>query len=178
MFPEVREHFNEKYRDRVTTISKKRKKADLVYIDTLGAFGKSAIYTRLRNWEFIGYTKGESHLHITANGSWELFRRIVPAEVYSTYSFGKGPNWKLRVLKAGLHALGLSDNILGIGWKRAYYRCPLATNWREYLLGDTDVPQWLDTTPESILDYWRSRWLLPRESELQARLNTSLTVAE
>ncbi len=73
----------------------------LAYVDTLEAFGKSAIYTRLQNWEFVNYTKGQSHLHITANGSWDLIKQIVSEDAFETYEFGQGPNWKMRILRKG-----------------------------------------------------------------------------
>ena len=135
MFPEVRKMFYEKYKNSISIIEKRQKKPYLVYIDTLGAFGKSSIYNRLLNWEFIGYTKGQSHIHITANGSWELIKKVVPREAFTTYKYGQGPNWKMRILRQGLHELGLSEEMMSIGWQRGYYRCALAENWREDLKG-------------------------------------------
>lgn len=173
MLPEVRRDFHEKYHDKVSIISQTNKAAHLVYVDTLGAFGKSAIYTRLHNWEFVGYTKGQSHLHVTANGSWELIRQIVPREAFETYKFGKGPNWKMRVLRRGLLELGLSEQIMSIGWQRGYYRCPLAHNWQDYLLGKTDYIEWAQFTQDDIVEYWHTRWVTPRLSKLQDRLNSS-----
>ena len=69
MFPEVRKWFYDKYKNSKSIITNVQKKPYLVYVDTMGAFGKSSIYNRLFNWDFIGYTKGQSHIHITANGS-------------------------------------------------------------------------------------------------------------
>lgn len=175
LFPEVRQDFHNKYRDSVSIISQTNKSANLVYIDTLGAFGKSAIYTRLLNWEFVGYTKGQSHLHITANGSWELIKQVVPKEAYDTYKFGKGPNWKMRVLKRGLQELGLSEKIMSIGWQRGYYRCPLAYNWQDYLLGNTDDIQWKQTSHDDIISYWQDRWVYPRLEKLQEKLRGQIS---
>ena len=168
LFPSVREYFREKYED---SALKKGKKPYLVYVDTLGAFGKSSIYTRLQGWEFVGYTKGQSHLHITANGSWELIREVVPEEVFRKYEFGDGPNWKLRILKRGLREIGLSLEVLSVGWKRGYYRLPLAENWKEYLLGETDEILWKETSEEEIVSYWKSRWILPRLERLTEKLH-------
>ena len=81
MFPQVRKHFYQKYQNSPSIITGINKKPDLVYVDTLAAFGKSAIYNRLINWNFLDYTKGQSHLHITANGSWELMKNVVPQDV-------------------------------------------------------------------------------------------------
>lgn len=92
MFSQVHKNFYQKYKNSTSIITGENKKPNLVYIDTLGAFGKSAIYNRLTNWDFINYTKGQSHLHITANGSWELIRQAVPEDAFETYKFGQGPN--------------------------------------------------------------------------------------
>lgn len=175
MFPKVRDDFYHKYNNRCSLITGEDKKANLIYIDTLGAFGKSAIYNRLTNWEFIDYTKGQSHIHITANGSWELIKQVVPKEVFETYKFGKGPNWKIRILRRGLRELGLSEDMLSIGWQRAYYRCPLAENWKEYLLGETDSVVWKEFTEKELISYWHQRWITPRIDVLQSKLDENFT---
>lgn len=170
MFPEVRKAFYDKYKDTVSLISGQNKQAHLVYIDTLGAFGKSAIYTRLMNWQFLGYTKGQSHLHITANGSWELIKQVVPEDYFNTYKFGQGSNWKIRVLKQGLRELGFSADMLSIGWQRGYYSCPLAENWQEYLLGESNIPQWKKIDKIELVEYWKKRWIVPRLENLEKKL--------
>jgi hypothetical protein len=174
MFPKVQNTFHEKYKDRA---KEKGKPPYLAYIDTLGAFGKSAIYTRLKGWKFIGYTKGQSHLHITANGSWELIRQVVNKDVFQSYKFGNGPNWKMRVLKSGLRELDLSEKMLGIGWQRGYYRLPLAENWQQFLQGETDNITFKQFSRNDLIDYWKTRWVIPRLENLEYRLlkETSIT---
>ncbi len=170
MFPEVRSLFYEKYKASKSIIGKKQKKPYLVYVDTLGAFGKSSIYNRLLNWDFIGYTKGQSHIHITANGSWEYIKKAVPAKEFKTYKFGQGPNWKMRILRIGLHNLGLSEEMMSIGWQRGYYRCALAENWQEYLRGEDNRINWKNNDKDDLIDYWNTRWVAPRLDQLQANL--------
>ena len=170
MFPEVRKKFYVKYKKLETIITQKNKKPYLVYIDTLGAFGKSSIYTRLFNWDFIGYTKGQSHIHITANGSWELIKKVVSPEEFNTYKFGQGPNWKMRILRKGLRELGLSVDMMSIGWQRGYYRCTLAENWREYLKGESNRVKWKEFNKDDLVDYWYTRWVIPRLNDLQEKL--------
>lgn len=172
MFPKVRKTFYHKYKDTVPIIGGVQKKPYLAYIDTLGAFGKSAVYNRLYNWQFAGYTKGQSHIHITANGSWELLRDVVPEDMFMSYKFGKGPNWKMRVLKRGLRELGLSRNMLSIGWKRGYYTCPLAENWQDFLLGNTHKIKYKKFSENTLVDHWKQRWVIPRYSNLQEKLNS------
>jgi len=170
MFPEVRRLFYEKYKNSKSIITNIQKKPYLVYIDTMGAFGKSSIYNRLFNWDFIGYTKGQSHIHITANGSWELIKKVVPPEEFNTYKYGQGPNWKMRILRKGLHELGLSEEMMSIGWQRGYYRCTLAGNWQEYLQGEVNRVKWKKFDKEELVDYWNTRWVIPRLNELHTKL--------
>lgn len=173
MFPEVRKLFREKYKDNQTVISNKHKLPELVYIDTYGAFKKSAIYTRLLNWNFVDYTKGQSHIHLTANGSWETVKKFVPEERFDTYKYGQGSNWKLRTLRVGLENLGFDEKLLRIGWKRAYYACPLATNWREFLTMKHKKPRFIKYSKKDLIDVWRNRWVNDRLESLKMKLNDS-----
>jgi hypothetical protein len=170
MFPEIRKWFYDKYKNSKSIITKVQKKPYLVYVDTMGAFGKSSIYTRLFNWDFIGYTKGKSHIHITANGSWELIKKVVSPEDFKTYKYGQGPNWKMRILGKGLRELGFSDEMMSIGWKRGYYRCTLAENWQEYLQGKANRVKWKQFENDKLVEYWRERWVLPRLDDLKEKL--------
>lgn len=167
LFPEVRKVFYHKYKESALS---KGKSPYLAHIDTLGAFGKSSIYTRLLGWKFVGYTKGQSHIHITANGSWELIRQVVPDEVFNTFKFGDGPNWKIRILKYGLRELGFTEDMLSIGWRRGYYRLALAQNWQDFLQGKTDRIVYYQATKTELIDYWKERWILPRLDALQIKL--------
>jgi len=168
LLPEVRKHFYHKYK---LSASIKRKKPYLAHIDTFGAFGKSSVYNRLLGWDFVGYTKGQSHLHITANGSWDLIKQVIPEGVFNKYKFGDGPNWKIRVLKYGLQQLDFSQDMLSIGWRRGYYRLPLAINWRNYLLNETSRIVYTNYTKKDLVNYWKTRWVLPRKERIQARLD-------
>lgn len=170
MFPEVRKWFYNKYKNSKSIITDVQKKPYLVYVDTMGAFGKSSIYNRLFNWDFIGYTKGKSHIHITANGSWELIKKVVSPEDFKTYKYGQGPNWKMRILGKGLRELGFSDEMMSIGWKRGYYRCTLAENWQEYLQGKVKRVKWKQFDIDKLVEHWRERWILPRFEDLQEKL--------
>ncbi|GJQ53064.1 MAG: hypothetical protein HKUEN02_19110 [Anaerolineaceae bacterium] len=170
MFPQVRKWFYDKYKNSKSIITNVQKKPHLVYVDTMGAFGKSSIYTKLFNWDFIGYTKGKSHIHITANGSWELIKKVVSPKDFKTYKYGQGPNWKMRILGKGLRELGLSDEMMSIGWQRGYYRCTLAENWKEYLQGKVNRVKWKQFDKGKLVDHWKERWVLPRLNDLQEKL--------
>ncbi len=176
MFPEVRKVFREKYKNNQTVISGKNKLPELAFIDTYGAFQKSAIYTKLLNWKFVDYTKGQSHIHLTANGSWETIKKFVSEERFDTYKYGQGSNWKLRTLRIGLENLGFDEELLSIGWKRAYYVCPLAKNWREFLTMKHKKPKFLGYDEKYLINEWRNRWVNDRLEKLQTKLNESIEI--
>ena len=164
---QVVDDFYERYKERETVIQKKRKLPYLVAIDTLGAFGKSAIYTRLRGWKFVGYTKGQSHLHLTLNGVYEILLEVIEKfgnkDILKRYKFGEGPNYKFRVISEGLKILGLSKEKLTIhSIRRGYYFAPLAENWREFLLMKSNKPRFIANSLEDNFLYWKERWLLRR----------------
>ncbi|MGB9178321.1 MAG: Druantia anti-phage system protein DruA, partial [Pyrinomonadaceae bacterium] len=173
MFPKIRKIFREKYKNNQTVISGKSKLPELAFIDTYGAFEKSAIYTRLLNWKFVNYTQGQSHIHLTANGSWETIKKFVPKEIFKTYKYGNGSNWKIRTLRVGLENLGFNQDLLSIGWKRAYYVCPLAKNWREFLTMQDKKPKFLEYDEKHLINEWRNRWVNDRLEKLQTNLNIS-----
>jgi hypothetical protein len=171
--PEIREWSYQKYNGKQTIISGKQKEPHLVFIDTLGAFGKSSIYNRLILWHFGGYTKGQTHVHLTANGTWNIIKQFIPEEEFKKYEYGQGPSWKMRVLKIGLRNLGFSADMIAIGWKRGYYYLPLAENWQDYLLCHTQNIEWKSIETNELVMYWKQRWILPRIERLQQNLESS-----
>lgn len=83
--------------------------------------------------------------------------------------FGEGVNPKLRKVRGALDSVGLpSDTLLQHGSPRLIYAIPLASNFREVLLGRSKRPKYLlpqtppGTAAEAIASYWRDRWLTPR----------------
>ncbi len=171
MAPDVRAAFRSKYSGNKTIIAGQERLPELVYVDTYGAFEKSAIYTKLLNWKFVSYTQGKSHIHLTANGSWETIREFVPPEKFKLYKYGNGSNWKIRTLRIGLENLGFSEDLLSIGWKRAYYGCPLARNWKEFLTGEDSKPKPIRYSMQDLVNHWRTRWVEPRQDRLVTLLN-------
>jgi len=164
---QVVKDFYNRYKGKKTSIQKKEKSPYLVAIDTMGAFGKSAIYTRLRGWKFIGYTKGQSHLHLTLNGVYKILLEVIEKygnkEILKKYKFGQGPNYKLRVVSEGLKILGLSKNKLTMhSIKRGYYFAPLCENWQDFLLMKTDEPKFIVNSLEENFSYWKEKWLPKR----------------
>jgi hypothetical protein len=83
--------------------------------------------------------------------------------------FGEGVNPRLRKIRDGLDALGLSsDLLLTHGSSRLVYGVALARNFRRYLLGLDREPEYLfpidrgQNGASAIADWWAERWLANR----------------
>jgi len=83
--------------------------------------------------------------------------------------FGEGVNPLMRKLRDGLVEVGLpADDLLKHGNCRVVYGVPLASNFREVLLGLDRKPAYFLPLPkafeqtERLAEYWRKRWLAGR----------------
>lgn len=159
---EVIDIFREKYTGKTTQIRKEKKIPELVAIDTMGAFGKSSIYNRLKGWHFVGYTKGQTHYHLSTNGFFQEVKNILSQEypdIYNSYKYGDGSNWKIRLISKVIAAIDLKpENIFTLGVKRGYYIAPLAENWKDFLNKKTDKIIRNEYTSEELFQYWKNRW--------------------
>jgi hypothetical protein len=81
--------------------------------------------------------------------------------------FGEGVNPKLRKVRSALDMLGLpTDELLQHSSPRLIFAVPLASNFRDVLIGVATRPKMiLPSTTEAttaIVDFWRERWLAGR----------------
>ena len=83
--------------------------------------------------------------------------------------FGEGVNPLMRKIRDGLAGAGLDgDDVLNHGTPRIVYGVPLATNFKEVLLGMEERPRYLvrqsrpHEATEAIAGFWRRRWLTKR----------------
>jgi hypothetical protein len=167
---EVRKSFAEKYGKRLSVIARSRKHAQLVLITTTSALGRSSLYNRLAipdgaRFNRIGTTIGYGHFHL-AGDAFVMMRKYLVQRRHpyaSGNKFGQGPNWRLRVIRAALVSVGLNaDGIMKHGVGREVYAVPLATNWKEILLGKQKRAQFTALTASEIADYCLKRWIIPR----------------
>lgn len=167
---EVRRVYERRYLNLKSLISGKKKRARLTLITTTSALGRSSIYNRLKipngpSLIRLGVTKGFGHFHLSGD-LFELMRKYLSQRKHpyaSGHKFGMGPNWRIRVARAAIDDIGMSgDAILRHGVEREVFAMPLATNWKELLLG-THVRQ--RTVPRSaaeIAQFCKTRWMEPR----------------
>jgi hypothetical protein len=168
---QVRHDFSMKYRGRTTIISKARKRASLVLVTTTSALGRSSIYNRLRLstekenvYRSVGYSEGWGHFQVTDSTFKELrdWLRDSGDPYADGHEFGDGPNWRMRTIRRALDLLGFDGDTLWHGIKREAFVAPLASNYRKFLQGKDNTPDYYHRDARAIADFFKERWLLPR----------------
>jgi len=162
---QIRKKFKKKY-DKLRTILKDREiPADLLFITTTGAYGKSSVYSRLKMngdevAKFLGYTKGTGSFHIP-NFIYEdmiVFLKNQNLEVQRGY--GNGPSRKIRLIDQAMTLLGFKNGI-NHSIKRSVYLFPFASNVNE-VIAKGEKPKWIKRSQQDVAKFWKERWALPR----------------
>jgi hypothetical protein len=167
---DIRDHFRSKYHNTRGIISRKSKHAELLAVTTTSALGKSSVYNRVRLGSTpyllpVGYTEGWGHFHIP-KAIFDDVRTYLDRKRHSYakgFSFGDGPNWRLRALRLAMALVGLKPQLLKHGVRREVFISELADNARDVLAGRRQRPKY-DTllSVDAIGDLARTRWLVPR----------------
>jgi hypothetical protein len=171
---EVREMFREKYKDVVTNIAK-RTANDIACIFTTSLYGKSSQYNRVRFndeelFTYIGETKGYGTLHLTDETFEAMRELLVHKGISVTNKFGDGPIWRMRVIRTAADILGFdSDFLLKHSFHRGIYVTPLAANYKEFLQGLDQQLNYYDYSINSLVEYWRKRWLINRRNRSEVK---------
>lgn len=166
---EVREHFVLRYAGRPSGILGLVREPHLVLLTTTSAMGRSSMLNRLKRegepiWGSLGMTLGWGHFHL-GNGHFKAmadFMREESPDVFASYKFGGGPSWKLRVIRSCLRELDIPSTALQHGVRREVFSAPLSTNWKSFLRGEQDTPDFYDRSSQDLMSFFRRRWLLPR----------------
>jgi hypothetical protein len=172
----VRDIFQRKYTDQMTVIQQRLIPANLLFITTTGAYGKSSVYNRLKfNDEavakFIGYTQGTGTFHIPNALYEDLVKYLEKKGINVKRGYGSGPSRKLRLIDQALQLLGFANGVTH-GVKRALYLFPLATNLKE-VIKDGEEPVWTHREIQEMTDFWRSKWAHPRAQKDESYLEFS-----
>ena len=164
---ETRDFIQKKYKGQVTQIQRRSKEPRPVLVTTTSALGRSSIYNRL-NWgphrlyESVGYTKGYGHFQFSEELFRALCRFLEVQDALPGYKFGQGPNWRMRTIRVALNQLGLDPDLVRHGIRREVFLAPLASNWREFLRGETSRPRWTSYPLHQLRDHFVHRWAIPR----------------
>jgi len=166
---EVRSAYRKKYSGRKTLMEERTLKANLLFVTTTSAFGKSSMYDRLRYKDrlaaiMIGQTRGTGTFHMPDGLVRDVYSMLEGMGVETSTSYGHGPSRKIRLLKQAFSHLGLKG-FYAHGIKRDVYLFPLAKNL-DNVIQDGKRPMWFDRPFEEIADYWKERWALPRSERI------------
>lgn len=167
----VRRSFSRKYKDQKTVLKKRILPANLLFITTTGAYGKSSVYARLKYEneavaEFLGYTQGSGTFHVP-NALYEKLILYLQKKNYDVRrGYGNGPSRKLRLIDHALSELGFQNGAVH-GIQRAVYLFPAAKNLKEVIQKDAR-PKWHRRPVEGIVNFWKKRWAIPRAGRDQS----------
>lgn len=162
---EIRECYREKYKNRRTIISKRYLPAELLFITTTGAFGKSSIYNRLKYKgqtivEFLGYTQGSGAFHIPEDLYFDLLIFLENEGVDVSRGYGHGPSRKRQLLSRAFRSLGFPPFEYH-GIRRAFYLIAFARNLKDVIQKDKQ-PVLKKLRFDEMADFWKERWAIPR----------------
>lgn len=166
----VRNSFKRKYKSKKTLILNRILPANLLFITTTGAYGKSSVYNRLKFHDdkicdFIGYTSGYGSFHIP-NTLYEAFIEYLRAEGYKgERAFGNGPSLKMKNINKTMQLLGFKDGC-SHGIKRAVYLFPLIKNLKS-VVQNRRRPVGYNRKVEDLTNYWLKRWAYKRADDTE-----------
>lgn len=148
---EIYQEFQRVYGNSAGLISGENKGARLLAVTTSSSMGRSAVYNRLKlgNVQYLkslGFTGGWGHFHIP-DPLFNDLRTYLRTNGYAEadlHQFGQGPNWRIRMIRSALGALGFKGDMLKHGIQREALISFLADNSAEILRTGEGKPQ-LDT---------------------------------
>jgi hypothetical protein len=162
---QVRKVFRRKYKNVLTVIKERKIPADLLFITTTGAYGKSSVYSRLKYEgreiaSFIGYSNGNGSFHIPNILYQNLLRYLESKDIDTTRGYGAGPSRKLRIINQAMTLLGFEKGTQH-SIQRGVYLFPLAENVKE-VIKKGERPKWIKRPVAGLNEYWKNRWAIPR----------------
>src|SRR3989338_6384566 len=113
----VRRKFKEKYSNIKTLMKDRSIPADLLFITTTGAYGKSCVYSRFKMngiemAKFLGYTNGTGSFHIPNFLYEDLILYLKKLHYDVQRGYGNGPSRKVRLIDQALTLLVLKTVLI------------------------------------------------------------------
>ena len=169
----VRLDFKKKYHEKETLMLCRKIPADLLFVTTTGAFGKSSIYTRLKFKgnslaQYIGKSNGSGSFHIP-NSIYAKMLDLMESRGFDvSRGYGRGPSRKMRLIDQGMKILGYKNgNHHGI--QRAIYFFPFVKNLNKLISGSNHRRLWHHRSQSELTEFWKEHWILPRIEKRTAR---------
>lgn len=170
---EVRLAYAKKYAGKLSRIRSEEHDSRLALITTTSALGRSSIYNRIKYqdrhlFHGIGFTQGYGEFHFS-NGCYAAMAEYAKRYCQETerhVNWGEGFRNRRELIKKCLKKIGISPDWLIHGIRREAFVIPLAKNSAEFLQGEHSRLLWYDSPAESLFNYFRERWLLPRSQRV------------
>jgi hypothetical protein len=161
----IRDDYETKYRERVTEMRGESIPANLLFITTTSAYGKSSVYERIRYKERklgrnIGATAGSGTFHISDSLYRKLLNFLESKGVDTRRGYGTGPSRKRSLLHMAFRLLGI-ESMTYHNISRAFYIFELVCNLQD-VIQNNDTPLWNVETFQDISEYWKCRYCIPR----------------
>lgn len=191
---EVRKHYADRYRDTCTRMAGRiNTELVLLNTTSLYGSSIQYNRLRFDNklvYLPVGFTSGYGNSHVGEQEFQDMldFLRLHGEHHVPSYEWGAGSSWRLRVIRSywrlrarelryhtwieegrlpsttEVNAGQLAEGTLHHQQLRQVYIAPLATNWRDYLQGKTDTPEYYDWSLDALVQYWKDHWVQRRIS--------------
>ncbi|MBX3000191.1 MAG: DUF4338 domain-containing protein [Caldilineaceae bacterium] len=189
--PQVVADYRRKYERQASNIASQLKGQTVVRDPTLVFLGTTSLYAsnstqynRIRiptpdgeeiRYQRLGLTKGYGSVQFSADTRAHLANLLATTNSARLINnrFGEGVNPKLRLVSAGISAVGISavDKFIKHRSQRIVYGVSLCRNTYPFLRGEETSPDFffqqddlnaVESEMAMIIAYWRNGWLLPR----------------
>lgn len=170
----LRKLYESKYDNMKTIISKRKIPAQLLFVSTTSAYGKSSVYERLKYYEekicaFLGFTAGAGTFHLSEDMYEEILLFLKQKGIGTKRGYGHGPSRKLKLIDMAFNRLGL-PNFTYHGIKRGFYLFPHVRNLSD-VIHKNAKPKWYSRNFGDLTEYWKMRWCLPRAERINSWRN-------
>jgi len=172
---EVRKAFRRKYQGTKSRIRSKPFDGRMALVTTMSALGRSSLYNRLgvegrKLFRSVGFSRGTGEFHFS-NGLYSSISDYAKRYCEPSYrqaAWGEGFRNRREVIRKCLKKLKLKVAWSYHGIERECFVIPLATNTREFLLGDQENLHWQTAPADQIFSWFKVRWLLARAERDQS----------
>lgn len=191
---EVRQHYAERYRSMRTRMAGRvNTELVLLNTTSLYGSSVQYNRLRYRDqlvYRPVGFTSGYGNSHVGEQEFQDMldFLRSHGEHHVPSYEWGAGSSWRLRVVRAywrlrarearyhtwiaddrlpsvsEINTKQLEEQALHHQQFRQVFIAPLAENWRDYLQGETDTPEYYDWPLDDLVQYWKDHWVQRRIS--------------
>lgn len=183
--PLVVKQYNDKYSHQVSEIASRMKGEEVVRDSRLAYLGTTSLYqsgssqyNRIKipaksgkiEYKKLGETEGFGSVFFSEQTSRFISKMLEELEGGRKINnvFGEGTSPRMRLMRNGLAALGVSEEFTKHHTKRIVFGIELASNSLEFLQGKTDKLDYYmplgdaSAKTEEIIDFWKKRWFFKR----------------